>query len=75
MAKGPAGNRMGSAIWEGLRVLAGVSQDGEALSKLADRDRADFVLLRHGASDGVSDEEIATLAHYLSTLRMETKRP
>ena len=31
--------------------------------------------IMHVMSLSLSNEEIATLAHYLSTLRMETKRP
>src|SRR5258707_6531017 len=31
--------------------------------------------IMHVVSLSLSNEEIATLAHYLSTLRMETKRP
>jgi len=59
----------------GIPSIIGVDEETltRAMQAFKSSERSSQIM--HVMSLSLSNEEIATLAHYLSTLRMETKRP
>jgi sulfide dehydrogenase cytochrome subunit len=60
---------------EGIPSIIGLDEEtlSRAMQAFKSGERSSQIM--HVMSLSLSDEEIATLAHYLSTLRLETKRP
>ena len=60
---------------KGIPSIIGLKQETltRAMQAFKSGERSSKIM--HVMSLSLSNEEIATLAHYLSTLRMETKRP
>ena len=60
---------------EGIPSIIGLDEETMTRAMQAFKSGERSSQIMHVMSLSLSNEEIATLAHYLSTLRMETKRP